>query len=89
DYRGNVSNHSAAALYEQRGVSEIAPAFEISPQKNVPLMTCKHCIKYEMGWCARQKPAHTPDEPLSLVRGSQRFHLEFDCTKCEMLIFCR
>ncbi|MCQ2096207.1 MAG: U32 family peptidase [Bacteroidaceae bacterium] len=43
------------------------------------LMTCKHCIKFAMGWCGKR----TNTLYLQLENGI-RFRLEFDCKNCQM-----
>ncbi|MCF0243968.1 MAG: U32 family peptidase [Bacteroidaceae bacterium] len=51
-----------------------------------PLMQCKHCIRYSLGYCPKQtsdRPSWT--EPLSLkMSDGRRFRLQFDCKKCQM-----
>lgn len=50
------------------------------------LMTCRYCIRYEMGLCLRENP-DAPRGPLFL-RGAdgRRFELRFDCRRCEMQV---
>lgn len=51
------------------------------------LMTCRYCIKHELGYCTKQKKAAPWKEPLSLVlRDGRMFQLHFDCKNCEMHI---
>ena len=85
-YTGNVTNRLACRFYENCGVKEIAPGFEIKAEKGVPLMFTKHCIKYELGWCPREGGKSDFPEPFYLQYKDQRFELKFDCAKCEMLI---
>lgn len=89
-YLGNVSNHLAEAFYRRHGVIDIAPAFEYNPQKNVPLMQMKHCLRYSLGKCPRHEKGESKNngEPLILVYGKNKFVLEFDCTACEMTLSC-
>lgn len=47
-YLGNVSNSKAGAFYKAHGVTAVEDAFELSPQKDVPLMFTKHCLRYSM-----------------------------------------
>jgi len=90
-YLGNVTNAKAFSFYKEHGVSSIQDGFEIKAEPDVALMFTKHCIKYEMGWCPREKSSGTsvdaPQEPLYLKNNNQRFQLKFDCKKCEMHIF--
>ena len=83
DYRGNVANRHAAAFYKVHGVKDILPAFEKSPVAGVPVMFCRHCIKYSMGWCTKSGVAHGYTEPFYIVSGDgKRFRLAFDCRNC-------
>jgi putative protease len=88
-YSGNVYNEKAKEFYYQHGVKTIAPAFEAEspPLTGVPLMTMKHCLRYQWGYCpkAKEKP-QTWKEPLRLISGKNRLALKFDCVNCEMQI---
>ena len=87
DYTGNVSNRLAAAFYSEHGVKSVAPAFEVAPQQAVPLMYCKHCIKFAMGWCSKSGEKHSFKEPFYLVAGDgRRFRLDFNCKDCLMTV---
>jgi putative protease len=87
-YLGNVSNSRAGAFYRAHGAGAIAPAFELAPQKNVPLMFSKHCLRYSMGWCRTlQKQTSPYEEPFYLLHKNMRLRLQFDCANCQMLIF--
>ncbi len=86
-YRGNVSNSLAEAFYRRHSVQRIAPAFELSPVVGEPIMFCKHCIKYTLGWCAKSGVKPSYREPFYLVSGDgRRFRLQFDCRECMMKI---
>lgn len=91
-YLDNVANKNAEAFYFRCGVKEMAPAFEIQRQENVPLMFTKHCLLYEAGYCKRRNATYhvstMPDfeEPLYLVSGKNRLQLRFDCVNCEMQV---
>jgi putative protease len=85
---GNVSNEKAREFYRQHGVESIAPAFEIAPPKNVPVMFTKHCLKYQFGYCPKQERSVTLREPWTLSTGKHRFELRFDCRNCEMRVIC-
>ena len=87
-YLGNVSNHKATAFYQAHGVTEIAPAFESVPRRDVPLMFTKHCLRYSMGWCpAYQKTKSPYKEPYYLLYKETRLRLQFDCKNCGMKVF--
>jgi len=87
-YLGNVSNSYAESFYKSVGIEKVEPAFEVSPQKNVPLMFTKHCMRYSMGWCPVYQKNKSPyKEPYYLLYKDTRLRLEFDCKQCQMLIF--
>ena len=84
NYRGNIYNKKAKEFYLQHGVKDIDYAFETSYLPNVSLMFTKYCIKYQLGYCSRQKPQSGLKEPLTLITGSHKLLLKFDCVNCEM-----
>jgi putative protease len=86
-YLGNVSNQNAAAFYNDLGVKNIQPAFEIQTIENVPVMFTKHCILYQLGYCKKEKGIDRNfKEPLYLLAGKNRLQLKFDCFNCEMQV---
>ena len=85
-YLGNVINSQAESFYREHGVEEIMPGFEVKAQEGVPLMFCKHCIKFNMGWCPKEGYKATFKEPLYLKNNDQLYQLTFDCMVCEMRI---
>jgi len=85
-YLGNVTNEQARAFYQQFGVEEVMPGFEVKADPDVPLMYCRHCIKYSMGWCPKEGYKAAFKEPLFIMYKDQKFRLEFDCKKCEMRV---
>ena len=85
-YLGNVINAKAEAFYKQFGVEEVLPGFEAKAGQDVPLMYCKYCIKHAMGWCPREGHEAHFEEPLFIQHKDEKFKLEFDCKKCEMLV---
>ena len=59
----------------------------LSPLKPLPpLMTCRYCVRYQLGQCLRRNP-HAVRGPLYL-RGAdgRRFLLRFDCKACQMTV---
>jgi putative protease len=85
-YCGNVYNESARAFYTRHGVTDVAPAFECNREEGaVPLMITRHCLRYSFNLCPRQVKGVRP-EPLTLVRGKERYELRFDCPRCEMQV---
>jgi 23S rRNA 5-hydroxycytidine C2501 synthase len=85
-YLGNVTNALATQFYQEHGVAEVLPGFEVKAEAGVPLMYCKHCIKFSMGWCPKSGYKATFNEPLYLRNNDQTYQLTFDCKACEMHI---
>ena len=85
-YLGNVTNKLAEEFYQEHGVEEVMPGFELKAEEGVPLMFTKHCIKFEMGWCPKEGYKATFIEPLFLKNNDQKFQLTFDFKFCEMRI---
>jgi len=85
-YLGNVINAKAEAFYREHGVEDVQPGFEVKAEEGVPLMFCKHCIKFTMGWCPKEGYKATFKEPLYLKNNNQLYKLTFDCKICEMRI---
>ena len=86
-YLGNVYNEKAKAFYVQHQVKQIDDAFEAAPQSEKTLMFSRYCIKYQLGYCPKQKETKQPvKEPFRLATGTNRVELEFDCSVCEMKI---
>ncbi len=89
DYRANIANHLAKKHYQSLGYQELADAYELNPIKNAKLMTTKHCLRYEIGYCHRvDSSKQMPyQEPLFLEREGRRIRLDFDCKNCQMLLY--
>lgn len=86
----NVMNREAAGFYKSHGVTDIRPAFEKQrPEGEVPVMFCKHCLRYSMGWCPVRQKARSPyKEPYYLrMSDGRRFRLHFDCKQCQMVVY--
>lgn len=87
-YLGNVANGKARSFYQDHGVEQVDPAFELSPRKDVPLMFTKHCLRYSMGWCPPYQKNKSPyKEPYYLLYKDTCLRLQFDCKHCQMLVF--
>ncbi len=54
-----------------------------------PLMQCRHCLRYSLGYCVRHGGKSAPwREPLYLRLGDGRlFRLQFDCKECQMNVY--
>lgn len=87
-YLGNASNSQAVSFYKAHGVETVADAFELKPEKDVPLMFTKHCLRYSMGWCPTYQKQKSPyKEPYYLLYKDTRLRLQFDCKRCQMLVY--
>lgn len=89
DYTENIANSLARAFYQEHGVNDIAPAFEIEqPKGSVPVMFCKHCVRYAIGACKKQNTPLSRElaEPLHLIYKNYYLRLEFDCKSCMMKV---
>jgi len=88
-HEGNVSNHLALRFYERHGVLNPHKAFELlSDYKGLTVMTTKHCLKYQLGYCLKYDKPHinSLSEPLYLTDGKNKLLLEFDCLNCQMKV---
>lgn len=87
-YLGNVMNSEAKSFYRTHGVLTVDDAYEKQHLPNVPVMFCRHCIKYAMGWCVRHGGVRTSfKEPYSIrMSDGREFRLEFDCRNCMMKV---
>lgn len=88
----NVANKFARRLYDEIGPKDAPDAFETirhDADSCTQIMTCRYCIRYEMGYCTKQKGKKVPwKEPLYLVLNDDRkFRLKFDCINCQMKIY--
>lgn len=86
DYRANIHNCSADDFYHQHGVDQTSPSFEAGGKTDGIVMTCKHCIRYSLGFCSKNGKKLPYTEPLALKTGKFHFELHFDCKKCEMTV---
>ncbi len=62
-YLNNVMNSRAEAFYRERGVATVEPAFELEHRPDVPVMFCRHCLRYALGMCRlREKGRKNSEE---------------------------
>jgi 23S rRNA 5-hydroxycytidine C2501 synthase len=89
-YLANISNHLSARFYQKCGVEKMEPALETSRDfREKQLMTMKHCLKYQLGYCPKENRNKTIpwEEPLLLRDGNRKFRLDFDCGECKMNVY--
>jgi putative protease len=90
-YLANVYNEKARAFYHKHGVQMIDAAYESHEEPGeVSLMITKHCLRFSFNLCPKQAKGvqgvqgQVRAEPMTLVSGSERYTLRFDCKPCEM-----
>lgn len=88
DYSHNVANKEARSFYLECGATEVAPAWEIEEPAGVPIMTCRYCLRHEIGMCLRERGADRSPLFLRLADG-RRFALQFDCRECIMRVYAQ
>ena len=95
----NVANTTAQNYYAADGVKNAPTAFELNsdykagsttaPSAVPPLMTCRYCLRYALGYCVKnggKRP--TWHEPLHLeAKNGIRVRLAFNCAKCQMEVY--
>ncbi|MBN1397986.1 MAG: U32 family peptidase [Bacteroidetes bacterium] len=85
DSSSNVSNKMSEAFYRRHGVSDIEIAYDLKPDKRVPIMTMKHCLRYQFDLCPGR--SNTDADILYLLNANNKLRLEFDCKNCLMKLF--
>jgi len=90
-YLANVYNHKARDFYAKHGVRVIAAAYESHEETGeASLMITKHCVRFSLSLCPKQAKGVTGVQgtvraaPLTLINGSEKLTLRFDCKACEM-----
>ena len=90
-YLANVYNQKARVFYQKHGVKLIAKAYEANEEiDEVPLMITKHCLRFSHGLCPKEAKGvigvqgTVTAESMTLINGSDRFTLKFECKPCEM-----
>ncbi len=86
DFRGNVLNAAAAALYRRHGVREIEAAAEAgSCMAGKPVMTTRYCVLHELGMCLRTPRGKALRAPLYLVDDNGwRLELRCNAAACQI-----
>ena len=85
DYLRNITNEAHKSVYADFGAMEIEYGLDKTEDyAGKTVMTCKYCLRHELGWCSRKSSEKCPPQPLYLVSGRFRFRLEFDCSSCVM-----
>ena len=87
----------AETFYEENGVAHATTAYETTNNSHTygtrqaaqPLMTCRYCLRYAMGYCVKRGGKQpTWKEPLFIQSSDGRqMRLAFNCTKCQMEVY--
>ena len=80
-----ATNNKARQFLRRHALPAIAP-----DDPSLPLMTCRYCIKNQLGMCRKQGKKireKSPADPLYLIDNMGRWRLEFDCVTCEMRVW--
>ncbi len=79
----STTNSLAEKLYREHGAKRLVLSDELrTDYTGVEVLKSNYCIRNEMGECLRR--GSKLKEELYLERGEHRFHLKFDCQRCEM-----
>ncbi len=79
----NITNSLAGRFYRRHGVVDIEPGLDLQESMaGRRVMRTPYCIRRETGMCLRDNPSG--QGRLTLVHGSDRYRLEFDCAECSM-----
>ena len=70
--------------HEPVGV-EVPEPYELTHDKEMPVMICKYCIRQQLGICLKDGKGKREDLRLKLSNGTV-FRLDFDCKNCYMKI---
>ena len=85
DYLRNITNEAHKSVYADFGATEIEYGLDKTEDySGKTVMTCKYCLRHELGWCSRKSSEKCPPQPLCIVSGRFKFRLEFDCSSCVM-----
>ena len=87
-YMYNIANRLAKAFYEEEGMKDLQPAFELHKPAHPLIMQCRYCLRYEIGQCKKLKAPNMLKDPLRLrLSDGRTFRLDFDCAHCRMNIY--
>jgi len=82
-----VANGMSRDFCKEQGVKdEIALEIQKTQRQDILLMTCRHCIRFQLGCCPTHHKVRSPyPEPWYLQsQDGRKFRLHFDCRHCQM-----
>ena len=87
-YAFNIANKASLEVCHQLGATHPTTAYENKPDDNLPLMTCKYCIRHALGACLKTDDGRRLPSSLYLkTADGQRYRLTFNCSRCEMQVW--
>lgn len=66
---------------------DVPPPYELTHDKETPVMTCKYCIRRQLGRCARETTSAAGKEWTLRLANGTTFRLDFDCQNCMMKLY--
>lgn len=90
DYHHNIANNKSRELIESLGAEVTGPALEIAgkaPERSeTVVMTCRYCLRRQLGACLRTPQRNRLPEILRLKSQGVDLRLDFDCERCVMKV---
>ena len=86
-----VANSQARCVCQEHGVEYLETPYEFEPNPATSLMTCRHCIRFALGDCLKNRnkdrAAQLPRDLFLALPDGKRFRLQFNCNLCEMQVY--
>jgi putative protease len=89
DYKANISNEKALNFMQRHGAVVNEKAFELlDDSSGKEIMVVRHCLKFQFGSCPtyHNKGKSLQEYSWYLINNRNKYQLEFDCEKCQMII---
>ncbi|MDE7476111.1 MAG: U32 family peptidase, partial [Duncaniella sp.] len=87
----NVPNRISSEIYTSHVAVDVADAVETARPADypaeVPVMTTRYCLRRELGKCLKDPSGKDWRGPLTLVSGTTRMRVDFDCRNCRMNLY--
>ena len=83
NYLSNVANHAARQFYLDHGATQVDWALEVQDKlktkgerqktddNGLLLMTCRYCIRHELGMCKKKEELRMKNEELRTTKGTR------------------